>query len=388
MTVRQHPHGQGGLVLVVLCPGQGAQSPGFLQQWLELPVVADVLQRLSTRAYFDLAWLGTDPNADVVDTQVAQPLIVAAGVASARLLGPLPPACVVVGHSVGELTAAAVSGMVDPAAAVDLARERGRAMAASAAEAPSGMTAVLGGSPDDVDAAATATGCWVANVNGAGQLVVAGPRAALDAFAARPPAGARLRPLAVAGAFHTPLMASAKDTVASAIASTQARPGSVSVVSNSDGRVVGDGDAFLHDIAGQLTRPVRFDSCLETLRRLGVTASIELAPAGVLTGLIRRALPGIDAVALRSPDDLADAHRLLAEHTVVDGTWTEAWSVVVAPTNGTLERSEADGLVVVRNRNGAVPVITLPRQVVEWLAHDGDPVSEGQPLARVAAVTP
>jgi [acyl-carrier-protein] S-malonyltransferase len=369
-------------VLAILCPGQGAQTAGFLAPWLDIPMVADAMRRMSTRAYVDLVRVGTDPDADVVGTQVAQPLLVAAGIAVARLLGPLPADSVVAGHSVGELTAAAVTGVLDAAAAVDLARTRGQAMAVASAETVSGMTAVLGGDPAAVEHAARSAGCWIANVNGAGQVVVAGEAPALARFAADPPPAARLRPLPVAGAFHTPLMGSAATAVDAAIAATSAAAPRVRLVSNADGRLLSDGAAFLRDVAGQVTRPVRFDRCLHTMRAVGVTATIELAPAGVLTGLVRRALPGVEAVALRTPDDLETAHRLLA-HAVDTGPWTENWSLVVAPVNGTLARAGADGGVVVRNRAGDVPVEGIPRQVVEWLAQDGDLVAAGQPLARV-----
>jgi [acyl-carrier-protein] S-malonyltransferase len=367
------------MAVAVLCPGQGAQSPGFLDPWIQVPQFADELQRLSTRAYVDLKHLGTDPDADVVDTAVAQPLIVASGIATARLLGPLPAGSVVVGHSVGELTAAAVAGMLSPAAAVDLARERGRAMAAAAATAASGMVAILGGDAAQVEAAIISAGCWIANHNGSGQVVAGGSAAALDALVAAPPPGARLRRLAVAGAFHTPLMEPAGPAFATAADATATSPAAHPVVANGDGQRVYDGAELLRRLVVQLTAPVRFDLCLSALEALGVDAVIELAPAGVLTGLVRRALRGVEAVAVRTPDDLDAAHRVLAEHATVGEAWTEPWRVLVAPATGTLECSAA----VVRNRSGDVPLQQPSSGTLEWLAHDGDPVSEGQPVARL-----
>lgn len=372
-------------MLAVLCPGQGAQTPGFLTPWLELPAFSAALARLSTRAFFDLAETGSRPDADVVDTAVAQPLIVAAGLASGALLGTLPPGTVAVGHSVGEITAGGVAGCFSHAAAVDIARERGRLMAAASAAEPSGMVAILGGDADDVAAAVAAAECWIANNNGPGQLVAAGRRDALEQLLASPPAGSRMRPLAVAGGFHTPLMDSARTGLTDFTTSVPVRTPTIGIVANGDGAVVDDAGDFLARLVQQLTQPVRFDLCIQTLRDLGVSAVIELAPAGVLTGVIRRQLPAVTSVALRSPDDLDDARALIAEHTSIGERFTEDWQLLVAPTTGTIHLAEAP---VVRNRSGEVPVQAGDtHDVIEWLVHDGDPVAEGQPLARLQAST-
>lgn len=366
-------------MLTVLCPGQGSQSPGFLAPWLEVPGIADTLAALSDAAQRDLVRLGSDPAADVVDTATAQPLVVATGLAIADLIGGAPDSCVVAGHSIGEVTAAAVAGAFDATTAVTLAATRGRAMAAAATATPSGMTAVLGGDPDAVAAAITRAGCWVANRNGAGQIVAGGDTAALERLAAAPPPGARLRALPVAGAFHTPLMSPAAEPFAAALATAGMRTPRVPLVSNADGGLLGDRTLLLRHLVEQLTAPVRFDRCLDSLRRLGVTATVELAPAGVLTGLVRRELPDVHAVALRGPDDLDEARQVVRS---VAESWSEPWRIVVAPANGTFHAGA--GLGWVRTRGSDVPVTAVETgQVLEWLAEDGDPVTEGQPLARL-----
>ncbi|MBV9293566.1 MAG: ACP S-malonyltransferase [Frankiales bacterium] len=377
-------------MLAVLCPGQGSQSAGFLRPWLAVDGVASTLDRLSTYAGFDLVATGTDKAADVVDTAVAQPLLVAVGIATARLLPALPIGTVVAGHSVGELTGAAVAGAMTAQTAMTAASARGRAMGAAAAATSSGMAAVLGGDEPAVAASAEAAGCWVANHNGAGQLVVAGTLDALDRFAATAPPGARVRRLPVAGAFHTPLMAPAATTVADVLRTLPRQPLGYGVVSNADGRLVTDPEQLTQRLAQQVTRPVRFDECLRTLRTLGVTATIELAPGGVLTNVVRRQLPDVQAVAIKTPDDVEVARDVVASFAPLGEPWAEPWQLVVAPAGGTL-RLAADGsatrdVAVVANRSGDVPVqFDRTVSVVEWLAHDGDPVREGQPLARLAS---
>ncbi|MEO3811809.1 ACP S-malonyltransferase [Sphaerisporangium sp. B11E5] len=305
-------------MLVIVAPGQGAQTPGFLTPWLETPGLRDRLSAWSEVAGLDLISYGTTAGADEIrDTAVAQPLLVAAGLAAAEaLLGGSPvPAGVVAGHSVGEFTAAALAGVLTPEQALALVRERGRAMAKAAAVTETGMTAVLGGDEQEVLAAIDKHGLTPANVNGAGQIVAAGALGELAAFAEAPPARARLRPLAVAGAFHTVHMAPAVEQLREAAAGlTPGDPGPV-LLSNADGAAVPGGEEFLRRLADQVARPVRWDRCMATMAGLGVTAMIELAPGGTLTGLAKRALPGVATVALKTPDDLAAARDLISKET-------------------------------------------------------------------------
>ncbi|WP_432864946.1 ACP S-malonyltransferase [Microbispora rosea] len=297
-------------MLVIVAPGQGAQTPGFLGPWLEIPEFRERISAWSEIVELDLVAYGTTAGADEIrDTAVAQPLLVAAALASFETLGVRPG--MVAGHSVGELAAAAIAGVLTPEQALALVRERGRAMAKAAAVTETGMSAVLGGAEEDVLAAISKHGLTPANMNGAGQIVAGGTREQLEAFAAEPPEKARVRPLAVAGAFHTVHMAPAVDHLrAEAEALVPADP-SVTLLSNSDGAAVSGGGEFLDRLVNQVANPVRWDSCMATMAERGVTAMIELLPGGTLTGLARRALPGVKTVALKTPDDLDTAREVL-----------------------------------------------------------------------------
>lgn len=307
-------------MLVIVAPGQGAQVPGFLSPWLETPGTAERLERWSSVAGLDLAHAGTQAGADEIrDTAVAQPLLVAAGIAAAEaVFGGLEAAAAqagaVAGHSVGEFTAAALAGVLTPEDALRLVAERGRGMADAAAAADTSMTAVLGGDRDEVLAAIEAAGLTPANDNGAGQIVAAGTAEALAAFAAAPPARARLRPLPVAGAFHTEHMAPAVQRVEAVAAGLSPADPQTALLSNADGAVVASGTEYLKRLVAQISSPVRWNACSETLAGLGVTGLIELPPAGTLTGLAKRSLRGVELLAVKTPDDVAEARRMVAEH--------------------------------------------------------------------------
>ena len=313
-------YSEAGQMLVIAAPGQGAQAPGFLVPWLELPGFPDRLIGWSELAGVDLIRAGTVAGADEIrDTAVAQPLLVAAAIAAAEALtGEHVPlrglTAAVAGHSVGELAAGAIAGAISAEDAMRLVRVRARAMAAAAAATATGMTAVLGGEEADVLAALEAHGLTPANVNGAGQIVAAGTMEQLAALAADPPAGARLRPLSVAGAFHTSHMAPAIEALAAAAAQVTASDPVLPLLSNRDGQAVRSGADWLERIVAQVSAPVRWDSCTRAMAGLGVSALIELPPAGTLAGLSRRSLPGVEVIALKTPGELAGARKLLAEH--------------------------------------------------------------------------
>jgi [acyl-carrier-protein] S-malonyltransferase len=387
-------------MLIITAPGQGAQTPGFLAPWLELPGVTERLGAASELAGCDLVRSGTTASADEIkDTAVAQPLLVAAAIVAAAALAEADAvaADAAAGHSVGELGAGVIAGVLTADDALRLTGVRGRAMAAAAAIEPTGMTAVLGGDQDEVLAALARNGLTPANVNAAGQIVAAGTMAALEAFAADPPAGARLRPLPVAGAFHTQHMAPAVAALRDAAAGISAADPAMTLLSNADGTAVTTGKEWLERIVAQVAAPVRWDLCMRTMADLGVTALIELPPAGTLTGLARRALPGVAQLAVKTPEQLDAARELIAEHCVA-GHLSEPdsrgvghlpeWRLIVAATSGTF-RSGADegtlGTVVARGGERAVtaPWALRPAEIIEWLVEDGDPVSEGQPLVRV-----
>ncbi|PDP87778.1 ACP S-malonyltransferase [Glycomyces fuscus] len=314
-------------MLVIVAPGQGAQVPGFLSPWLELPGVSAQVDAWSEVAGLDLVRYGTTADADEIrDTAVAQPLLVSAGLVTASaLLGPLAapsPALpaedslldAVAGHSVGEFTAAVIAGVLSPKDALGLVAERGRGMAEAATRTETGMTAVLGGDREQVLEAIASAGLTAANDNGSGQIVAAGTTAQLAAFAENPPERARLRPLSVAGAFHTEHMAPAVERVRAAAAPLSPSDPTVRLLSNADGAVVGSGPEYLERLITQVSSPVRWDACTQTLADLGVTAMIELAPAGTLTGLAKRALRGVELLAVKTPDDLDRAGALVKEH--------------------------------------------------------------------------
>lgn len=304
-------------MLAIVAPGQGAQSPGFLQPWLEVPGVADRLTWWSAVTGIDLIRYGTTADADEIrDTAIAQPLLVSAALAGYLALEVAHERVgVVSGHSVGELAAAAMAGVVSPEVALVFVRERGVAMAGAAATTATSMTAVLGGDPDEVAASIEKHGLTPANINGAGQVVAAGTVTQLTAFAEDPPAKARLRSLSVAGAFHTHHMAPAVDVLRRLTPGIPVADPTVSLLSNLDGAVVADGADFIERLVRQVSAPVRWDACMQTLSDLGVTAVIELPPAGTLVGLVKRVLPGVERVALKTPDDLEKARTLAKEHS-------------------------------------------------------------------------
>ncbi|GGS73787.1 ACP S-malonyltransferase [Streptomyces griseoviridis] len=303
-------------MLVLVAPGQGAQTPGFLTDWLQLPGAADRVAAWSDTIGLDLAHYGTEADADAIrDTAVAQPLLVAAGLLSAAALGTEVTPGAVAGHSVGEITAAAFAGVLDDTAALTLVRKRGLAMAEAAAVTETGMSALLGGDPEVSVAHLEKLGLTPANVNGAGQIVAAGTMAQLAALAEDKPEGVRkVVPLKVAGAFHTHHMAPAVDTLAEAAKKLSPADPRLTYVSNKDGQAVVSGAEVLDRLVGQVANPVRWDLCMETFKELGVTALIEVCPGGTLTGLAKRALPGVKTLALKSPADLDAARELIAEH--------------------------------------------------------------------------
>ncbi|MFF7239248.1 ACP S-malonyltransferase [Streptomyces collinus] len=309
-------------MLVLVAPGQGAQTPGFLTPWLDLPGASDRVAAWSDAIGLDLVHYGTQADADAIrDTAVAQPLLVAAGILSAAALGDISELApgAVAGHSVGEITAAAFAGVLDDAAALRLVRTRGLAMADAAAITETGMSALLGGDPDVSVAHLEKLGLTPANINGAGQIVAAGTLEQLAALNEDMPEGVRkVVALKVAGAFHTRHMAPAVETLAEAAAALSPADPKVPYVSNKDGRTVETGAEVLERLVGQVANPVRWDLCMETFKALGVTALIEVCPGGTLTGLAKRALPGVRTLALKTPDDLDAARALIAEHADAD----------------------------------------------------------------------
>lgn len=303
-------------MLAIVCPGQGSQTPGFLSPWLERPGVEEKLASLSEAAGIDLLTHGTTSDAETIkDTAIAQPLIVAAGLIAAEALLDAPLAglpVVVAGHSVGEITAAAITGTLSNADAMAFVRERANGMAVAAAATPTGMAAVVGGDPAEVLAAIANAGLTPANMNSKGQTVAAGTLEQIAALVAAPPAKARVIPLQVAGAFHTHHMAPAVAALQALAPSLATHTPTVPLLSNYDGGVVPSGPAALESLIAQVSRPVRWDLCMDTMAAMGVTSLIELTPAGTLTGLAKRGMTGVATVAVKTPEDLESAKELLA----------------------------------------------------------------------------
>jgi len=302
-------------MIVVVCPGQGSQTPGFLVPWLEDPVFAAGLDAMSASSGVDLVAHGTVSDADTIrDTAVAQPLIVAAGILTLRALFAderRERVAGIAGHSVGEITAAAGAGILNDADALGFVRERGAAMADAAALEPSGMSAVLGGDEVELLALLSELGLEPANFNGGGQVVVAGAIDALARLAAAPPARSRVIPLQVAGAFHTRYMQPAVASLAAVAARLTPSNPTLPIWTNRDGSQVADGARFVEYLVDQVSSPVRWDMCMQSFEAAGVTGIIEIAPAGALVGLAKRALKGVPSVAIKTPDDLPAAFALI-----------------------------------------------------------------------------
>ncbi len=390
-------------MLVIVAPGQGAQTPGFLEPWLEDPVFENRLHWLSAVAGLDLAHYGTKADADTIrDTAIAQPLLVASSMLAALAVFPHPGDAfskmgALAGHSVGEIAAAVGAGVITGEQAMVLVRERGKAMAAASALTTTSMTAVLGGDRDEILAKLAQHGLTAANDNGPGQIVAAGTVEELAALAEDPPAKTRLIPLSVAGAFHTKHMEPAVQTLAGYARSITTHDPRSRLISNRDGQIVHDGRDVLRRLVQQVNAPVRWDLCMQTMADLQVTGILEMPPAGTLTGIAKRALKGVETFALKTPDQLDDARAFVDKHgspSEIDASPT--WRLLVAPMKGTFTREaqtkretgdtvEAGEVVATVKSLRDELEIRAPHGgiVVEWLVEEGDPVAPGQPLVRL-----
>lgn len=300
-------------MIIAVFPGQGSQTPGFLAPWLELDGAEERLTAYSEWCGVDLVAAGTAWDADQIrDTQVAQPLIVAASLLSWNALPDRSRIGGVAGHSVGEFAAAAAAGILSEEAAMKLVGIRGRAMAEAAAAERTGMRAVIGGDQDAVVARLNDLDLTPANFNGGGQIVAAGALDALESLGAEPPASARVIPLQVAGAFHTRYMEPAVDALRTAAANERSADPGITVWTNRDGSAVATGAQFLDLLVEQVASPVRWDLCMASFADAGVTGLVELSPAGTLVGLAKRSLRGVPAVAVKTPEDIDSAASLIS----------------------------------------------------------------------------
>lgn len=311
---KPRPDWQTREVIVVVCPGQGSQTAGFLEPWLVKPRYREQLSRYSEATGIDLEAHGTTSDADTIrDTAIAQPLIVGAGLLalSALFENHRDQIGGIAGHSVGELTAAARSGILTDIDAVTLVAERGAAMADAAAQVATGMSAVIGADEAELLTRLEELDLEPANFNGGGQIVVAGELDALARLAADPPARARVIPLQVAGAFHTRFMGPAVERLRVAAAGLHVADPNLAVWTNRDGSRVNRGGEFIDLLVGQVSSPVRWDKTMASFAANGVTGIIEVAPAGALVGLAKRGLKGLPSVAIKTPDDLPAAFALI-----------------------------------------------------------------------------
>ena len=308
-------------MIVVVCPGQGAQTPGMLSPWLEVPAFKASIEAQQSASGVDLIAHGTLSDADTIrDTEVAQPLIVATGVASlaalaqGKSLSELGVAGVA-GHSVGEITAAVAAGVFTAEQGIRFVKERGDAMAKAAALESTTMAAILGGDQAEVEAKLASLDLQPANYNGGGQIVAAGSVDAIAALQADPVAGTRVIPIQVAGAFHTRYMQPAVATLEAYAAGVTVADPSVTLWTNAGGRVIASGSEFVSLLVNQVSSPVRWDLCMAAMVEAGVTAVIELAPAGTLVGLAKRSMPGIETLAVKTPEHLDAARELISNHS-------------------------------------------------------------------------
>ena len=305
-------------MIALTCPGQGAQTPGFLKPWLELESFKSEIEKYSAILDMDLVHFGTEADAEQIkDTKIAQPLIVAASMAShAALIGALKDSSFiqgVAGHSVGEIAAANIAGVFDTEAALKFVKARGEQMAIAASLETSSMAAVVGGEQNVVLQHLSNLGLFAANYNGKGQIVAAGSSSKIQELIGSPPAGTRVVGLAVAGAFHTSFMESAKVALASLAVSISCQDPKLLIWSNSGGVSVSNGDKFLDLLIKQVANPVRWDLTMDSMVSDGVSAVIELLPGGTLTGIAKRAMPGVATLALKSPEDLEKAVSFVKE---------------------------------------------------------------------------
>ena len=303
-------------MLVILAPGQGSQKPGFMSSWLELPVFRSKLEEFSEAISLDLIKHGTLSDEETIrDTAIAQPLIVSASIATAALLETANVSGVA-GHSVGEVSAAAIANVLTDTQAMQLVNVRAKAMAQAAASSEvTSMAAVLGGEVDTVIARLNELGLSAANYNGAGQIVAAGSKAGIDKLVAEGPQGSKVIPLSVAGAFHTSYMLPAVSELESFTSSLEISNPQINLWSNQNGQLVSNGIEFVSLLVGQVANSVRWDLCMESMVKAGVTAVIEVSPAGTLAGLAKRGMPGVEIVALKEPKDLEAAQDLLNRST-------------------------------------------------------------------------
>ncbi len=384
-------------MLAFTFPGQGSQQPGMGRPWVDHPswALVDAASEASGR---DVAALLLDADGDELRrTENAQLSTYVLSLVVHDAVRELGVACrVAAGHSLGEYTALTATGALSLADGVRLVTERGAAMQAAADARPGTMAAVLGGDDDVVAAAcARASGdVWIANHNGAGQVVISGdPDAIAEAGALAKEAGARkVMPLPVGGAFHTPLMAAAAERLRAALAATTFHNAAVPVVANVDALAHQHADQWAELLEAQLTAPVRWRQSVERMVSDGITTFVELGPGSVLTGMAKRLAPEGTARAAADPaalDAVVEAARSAAAEHHHDGEHLfAAERLVVSPAAGvfTPAADVLEGQVVERGRvmghvAGHEVCSPFHGAVMGLLAVAGERLTRSQPVA-------
>ncbi|MDJ0771121.1 MAG: ACP S-malonyltransferase [Ilumatobacter sp.] len=296
-------------MLAFTFPGQGSQRPGMGRPWVDHESW-ELVDEASEVADRDVAALLLDADADELrDTRNAQ---LTTFVSSLMVLDAVErlgiEASFCAGHSLGEYTALAATGALGFDEGVELVAERAAAMHDAGNEQPGTMAAVLGLDDDQVGVACNLADAdvWVANYNAPGQVVIAGSPDGVEAAGkhAKELGAKRVMGLQVSGAFHTGFMSSARERLRGAIAAADIRDAEIPVVSNVDAKPHDRGGEWISLLSAQLSSPVRWKHCLQTLAGLGVTDFAELGPGGVLTGMAKRSVEGARTLSVATPDDL------------------------------------------------------------------------------------
>ena len=303
-----------------MTPGQGSQTSGMYSNWITDTANKELIAKYSNLIDLDLFHYGTSASqAEITATNIAQPLLTALAFMSfGKLKVNSNTNIVYSGHSVGELSAASLAGFYSDETAMKLVNVRGKAMAeAAASNSATGMSAVLGGDKAEVIKHIEQFDLVPANVNSNGQIVASGLLTNLEKLSANPPASTKVRKLEVAGAFHSQFMKSAESELEKEFTQGEITDSNSSFISNKDGQIVKDSYELKNRLITQITSPVRWDLCQAKMIELGVTGMLELAPAGVLTGIAKREMPGVELFAIKSPEDIPGAQAFIDKHAKI-----------------------------------------------------------------------
>jgi [acyl-carrier-protein] S-malonyltransferase len=302
-------------------PGQGSQTSGMYSPWITDQTNNEIVKKYSDLIDLDLFHYGTVASQpEITATNIAQPLLTALAFMSFNRLNIKSNENIIYsGHSVGEFSAACLAGFYSDETAMKLVSVRGKAMAeAAASNSATGMSAVLGGDKAEIIKHIEQFDLVPANVNSSGQIVASGLLTNLEKLSANPPASTKVRKLDVAGAFHSQFMKSAESELEDEFAQVELTKPTCSFISNKDGQTITESTQLKSRLISQITSPVRWDLCQAKMVELGVTGMLELAPAGVLTGIAKREMPGVELFAIKSPEDIDTAQAFINKHAKIN----------------------------------------------------------------------